>query len=1051
MSLDRAKINANAEKFVKSGKIPEAITEYKKLADDNSRDMGVLNKLGDLCARAGKNQDAIRYFLRIAEFYASDGFFLKAIAMYKKVSKLDPANVDCQIKLAGLYQQQGLTIEAKAQYLAVADRFIKAGQFKKAVEVFPHVLEVEPDNMKVRMTYADLLVRVGSPQDAGRELRQVAQELAKKGLLDEAIKVAQKGVKIAPGDPDMMSLVLALTKEAERSPGDLLITVEQMAKANGDNPRSLALLGEAYLAAGKSSQAEKVFQKLRVMDDAPPEVAAAVTRFHVSKDDVDGSFEWVMRAVDGYIGASRPVDAAGILDEFLRAFPNHDEALAKRAGVAAQAGDRGAQVEALVALAGVRIGANDAAGAAEIVGRLQEIDPQNPKHADLLARIPGHGAGAPRTAPPPAGAAAAARPAPPRAPRVPDIQEGALDLEEEPALELATGDEVETASGTDALGAVEEEEDIGSGPQSKIQDMAAEPGDESEEAEDDDFISEHFTEAEVFVKYGLLEKAKEQLLKILGKHAKHVPSHSKLKEIYYEEGDKEKAVAECLSLASIMKSKNRAEEAQDFVNEAIRIDPNNPRIKEFTGGAKAAPPAPPPKPATATTAPTAKPAPEKSPDPRPAAPPAVRAAKSRAPLSTPELELEEIESGAELEPAVPTRGAVKVMEETADSGLELEIEMPEEPAAAKPSPAPPMRPKQAPEPAAKAAPVKVEEETPEDMSGGLSLGDIGDEITIELDDDSVRPASATGGEAGAPPVAAAVGGRDPDTEKLGEVDFYIDQGLLEEARAVLFQLQKQYPGSQEVALRFDRANRPASAEQPAAVHQAPQPELAGLDFDVERAFGAQTVVLPAQRAVVEDVPRAAKARPVFKVEKKTEQLAAEGDFFDLAGELDRSLADAQVAVDTQAQESLEGPGHSLDEIFKAFKKGVEQQVDSQDYETHYNLGIAYKEMGLVDEAIGEFQYAARDPGRTVECCEILGLCFREKGMPQLALKWYQKGLDLPNVADHEAAGLRYDIAEVFREQGDYKKAMQLYTEVYGLDSTYRDVAARIKEMKKLLG
>jgi len=156
-------------------------------------------------------------------------------------------------------------------------------------------------------------------------------------------------------------------------------------------------------------------------------------------------------------------------------------------------------------------------------------------------------------------------------------------------------------------------------------------------------------------------------------------------------------------------------------------------------------------------------------------------------------------------------------------------------------------------------------------------------------------------------------------------------------------------------------------------------------------------------------------------------------------------------VDTEDQESLEGPGHSIDEIFRAFKKGVEQQVDSQDYETHYNLGIAYKEMGLLDEAIGEFQYAARDPGKMVECCGILGLCFREKGMPQLALKWYQKGLDTPSLGEHEAVGLRYDMAEVHREQGDYKKAMQTYSEVYGMDSTYRDVAVKIKEMKKLLG
>jgi tetratricopeptide (TPR) repeat protein len=268
---------------------------------------------------------------------------------------------------------------------------------------------------------------------------------------------------------------------------------------------------------------------------------------------------------------------------------------------------------------------------------------------------------------------------------------------------------------------------------------------------------------------------------------------------------------------------------------------------------------------------------------------------------------------------------------------------------------------------------------------------------------------------------------------------------------VLFQLQKQYPESQEVAQRFERANRPAAPDRTPAPPPVSKPEPSGLDLDVERAFGAKTAVLPAQRAVMDDVPRASKARPVFKVEKDVEQLSAEGDFFDLAGELDRSLSEAQVAVDMKDQESLEGPGHSIEEIFKAFKKGVEQQVDSQDYETHYNLGIAYKEMGLVDEAIGEFQYAARDPARGVECCEILGTCFREKGMPQLALKWYQKGLDMPNVGEHGGVGLRYDIAEVYREQGDYKKAIQLYTEVYGLDSTYRDVAAKIKEMKKLLG
>ncbi len=265
MPLDRAKTMQSAEKFLKAGKIPEAIGEFRKLAEDNPRDMNIFNKLGDLCVRAGKNQDAIRYFLRIAEFYASDGFFLKAIAMYKKVSKLDPANMDCLQKLASLYLKQGLTIEAKAQYLEVTDHYVKAAQFKKALEVLPQVLQIEPDNIRIRMTYADLLCRTGGLKEAAREFAQVARDLSGKGMVDEALKVGQKGLKVVPGDPDLMSLMLSLSKEGRKNPDELLAAVVNMAKNNGDNPRSLALLGEAYLTAGKTKDAEQVMAEARLL------------------------------------------------------------------------------------------------------------------------------------------------------------------------------------------------------------------------------------------------------------------------------------------------------------------------------------------------------------------------------------------------------------------------------------------------------------------------------------------------------------------------------------------------------------------------------------------------------------------------------------------------------------------------------------------------------------------------------------------------------------------------------------------------------------------
>jgi tetratricopeptide (TPR) repeat protein len=138
---------------------------------------------------------------------------------------------------------------------------------------------------------------------------------------------------------------------------------------------------------------------------------------------------------------------------------------------------------------------------------------------------------------------------------------------------------------------------------------------------------------------------------------------------------------------------------------------------------------------------------------------------------------------------------------------------------------------------------------------------------------------------------------------------------------------------------------------------------------------------------------------------------------------------------------------SLEEIFREFKKGVEQQLSAEDYETHFNLGIAYKEMGLTDEAIGEFQLASKDPKRAVECCSMLGLCFLEKGMPQLAVKWYRKGLEAPGVTEAETVGLLYDLGCVYQSTGDTDLAYRTFLEVYGLNTNYRDVSQRVKELE----
>ena len=107
MAIQRDKVIASAEKLVAKGKIEPAIKEYERLLDDNPNDVNTLNRIGDLWVRINRNDEAVKVFGRIADHYSRDGFFLKAIAIYKKINKLDPSKLEIYAKLADLYAQAG--------------------------------------------------------------------------------------------------------------------------------------------------------------------------------------------------------------------------------------------------------------------------------------------------------------------------------------------------------------------------------------------------------------------------------------------------------------------------------------------------------------------------------------------------------------------------------------------------------------------------------------------------------------------------------------------------------------------------------------------------------------------------------------------------------------------------------------------------------------------------------------------------------------------------------------------------------------------------------
>ena len=135
-------------------------------------------------------------------------------------------------------------------------------------------------------------------------------------------------------------------------------------------------------------------------------------------------------------------------------------------------------------------------------------------------------------------------------------------------------------------------------------------------------------------------------------------------------------------------------------------------------------------------------------------------------------------------------------------------------------------------------------------------------------------------------------------------------------------------------------------------------------------------------------------------------------------------------------------------IFDEFRVAVEeesQMPSDDDYETHYNLGLAYKEMELLDEAVEEFQIAAKlvsphdGTPRHLHCCSLLGHCFMNKDLPRVAISWFQKGLAASDLPEDAILALRYETALAYEKMGDLDKASETFMEVYGVNVSYRGV------------
>jgi len=157
-----------------------------------------------------------------------------------------------------------------------------------------------------------------------------------------------------------------------------------------------------------------------------------------------------------------------------------------------------------------------------------------------------------------------------------------------------------------------------------------------------------------------------------------------------------------------------------------------------------------------------------------------------------------------------------------------------------------------------------------------------------------------------------------------------------------------------------------------------------------------------------------------------------------------------------AAPAVDEPSGPLGDLFEEFRSEMGElgKDDHEDLETHYNLGIAYREMGLLEEAISEFQKVAKSADKgpafryAMQCCTLLGLAFMEKGQPAIAAIWYERALQTPGLDQESILALRYDLGVAQELAGDKAAAIKSFSQVYAMNIDYRDVSERINLLGK---
>jgi tetratricopeptide (TPR) repeat protein len=948
-------------------------------------------------------------YVEAAQKLLNQGKVPQAIAEYQQILKYEPKDQVTLMTVGELYIRQGETFQAIDYFERLAQIFVGDGFLTKAIAVYKRIAKLAPEEIRPLEKLADLYVQQGVMSEARPLFLQLAEIHLKGNRQPEAIALLKK---LLLAEPDNLRIQIRLA--------DLYTAMGQTA----DAIEAYVSAAQRALARGDSAECERLADRALKLDPKNSAAVIVKARIHSSKGDTAQAAKALEQVADLHKGGEQ-TDL--LLDLYLK---NSDweqaAALASRVfdsdiknfGPAQKVveamlqADEGEQ--AFTLLKRIRIPMLDA-GENEHVGRLlNDLAAKLPGRVELLEWLVDFFG---RTSDPFRSADVLTQ--------LGDALAGTKQYDRaKEAYEKAVSLQPDTDSYKRKLNAVlrklgrdvaedvpvrAESEEAESLPveltrpaapklpkEAETPEVRAKPAADSADGQVDDetreFIAQSLTDVDLFASYGLTQKAIGLLEAILRRAPRHAPTLEKLLDFVLGAGDDRRTAELAAQLEQIHTERGDVRSAERFEELRRRFQRAAGLSDEDLAPQQAAAPEPP---STVAEAVPEEPVTE-------------------SPVSNKE-EVHEVDLSDEWASMLNDTRAAEPAAETpaarADHAAEFEV--------------------------------PVETAQPENTN----------------------------------PFAES-SGQTPILEQMPEIS------IRREAHETASIFEKDALPTESAEPVF-RAKPPAAAEPPKKKSppkekpKAPEPEF-DVDQEYELVLDTEPLV-PAheQKPPKRPAPPPRKPEPVHQnaaaPATEEERFASDQFLAELANEIDQlgldQLAPKTPAPTPHAAAPAKGTNSSkppaahahpspvdagpLKDVFDDFRAELgEMGAEEEDLETHYNLGIAFREMGLLEEAISEFQKVAKatDRGRpfryTMQCCTLLGLAFMEKGQPGVAAIWYDRALRTPDLDPESALALRYDLGVAQESAGEPAAALKSFSQVYAMNIDYRDVGERIAALQK---